>query len=92
MFKNRALSIFAVAAIAGAAACSPGDDTVRDETVVTTDTSMFTEQGMETREVQVPVTETGIVETRVETTQEVSVDTTRNVGTTGTMGDTVRRP
>jgi predicted S18 family serine protease len=92
MYKNHAFSVFAVAALAGVAACSPGNDTVRDETVVTTDTSMFTEQGMETREVEVPVTETGIVETRVETTQEVTVDTTRNMGTTRTMGDTVRRP
>jgi predicted S18 family serine protease len=79
MFKNRAFSIFAVAALVGAAACSPGEETIVDDETTVTDTSMFTETQTEMVPVVAPVTttDTGLVETTVEVERDVNVDTVR---------------
>ena len=71
MSKNRLMSLFAVLALVGFAACGGGDDT--SETEVTTDTT--TVPGTET--VEVPTTDTAVVTTEVTVDSSVDVDTTR---------------
>ena len=70
MSKNRLMSLFAVFALVGFAACG-GDET--SETEVTTDTT--TMPGTET--VTVPTTDTAVVTTEVTVDSSVDVDTTR---------------
>jgi hypothetical protein len=69
MSKNRLMSLFAVVALVGFAACGGADES--SETEVTTDTT--TVQGTET--VEVPTTDTAVVTTEV--TVDSTVDTTR---------------
>ena len=82
MIKNRAFSIFAVAALVGIAACSPGEEeAVVDEGMTATDTTMFTETETQMAPVVAPVTttDTGLVvtETEVDVDRDVDVDTVR---------------
>lgn len=81
MLKNRIFSIFAVAALLGAAACDSGDE-VEGEGAVAEDASMTTTEVItETDTTMAPVvtpvvtTDTGLVETTVETDVDVSRDT-----------------
>lgn len=85
MLRNRLVHLVAGVAIVGLVGCG-ADDT---DTTVQADTTLVTQPGTETMEVQVPTEDTLLVEERVETEIDRSVDTTR---IEGTVRDTVRRP
>lgn len=74
MQKNRFFALVAAASLVGFAACN-GDDAEVETGMEVTDTTMITETETELAPVVTPVetTDTGLVETTVET--EVEVDT-----------------
>ena len=69
---NRILPVMALAAGLGLAACSGADEADTS----TTETEIITEPGTETVEIEVPTTDSLMVERTVETDVDVDVDTT----------------
>jgi hypothetical protein len=75
MAMNRIFSVAAAIAFAGLVGCDSGESDFQ-----TTDQEIITEPGTETVEVQVPTTDTMLIEREVETDIDVDVDTTQIEG------------
>ncbi len=72
MIGKRILAIAAVLSIATLTGCGDGSD----QTIETTESEIITQPGTETVEVEIPTTDSLLVERTVETEIDVDVDTT----------------